>query len=495
MTVVKSIPLALCAALGTLLSQTVLAALPPCGTLPANQPCYFTNVADFAGGIFDHVSFDPADERTATSIVDKFANIASFSITGGSGAIRHTTEHSLDFDGEGSEGGAVSGEFRIDMGYFGATEVAVTFHTPVDAVGGFFGGATSPFSITVTLENGASIVATSDAAGLPPVPNGEPQGECRAINGFLGVDSDGGAKIVRVVFFVSSDAASLDSLYFGTAQGGSRGPGVFRFPETLVNVNCTALGYPTPPVLPQNAPVVVDSDGDGMTDEWERQFGLNPHDAGDAAIDSDGDGITNLTEFNNQTDPTYFDSNTPDTLGGNAEVQGALRLTPQSTPPAGCTGNTEGAMYYDSPLRALLICDGAGWVAYAGPVGPQGPRGPAGEPGRPGEKGDMGPAGPQGAKGEKGESGKDAPFANISCSTNQIIRYNGTAWECATDVLKVLALSCKEGDTIVFASGAWRCARLPGHAPDGGRSKHEAKEPRDTKTRHDHDQRVRKDDD
>ena len=41
----------------------------------------------------------------------------------------------------------------------------------------------------------------------------------------------------------------------------------------------------------------IDSDGDGMPDEWELRFGLNPLDPADASLDSDGDGMSNLDEF------------------------------------------------------------------------------------------------------------------------------------------------------------------------------------------------------
>lgn len=43
----------------------------------------------------------------------------------------------------------------------------------------------------------------------------------------------------------------------------------------------------------------LDSDGDGMPDEWERQHGLNPNDPSDGARDRDGDGYTNLEEYLN----------------------------------------------------------------------------------------------------------------------------------------------------------------------------------------------------
>ena len=56
--------------------------------------------------------------------------------------------------------------------------------------------------------------------------------------------------------------------------------------------------------LDEAKPVVLDADGDGMPDDWERKFGLNPGDASDASGDSDKDGFTNLEEFQAKTDPT-----------------------------------------------------------------------------------------------------------------------------------------------------------------------------------------------
>lgn len=49
--------------------------------------------------------------------------------------------------------------------------------------------------------------------------------------------------------------------------------------------------------------VVLDADGDGLPDEWEKKFGLNPSDAADAQADSDNDGFTNAEEFAAKTDP------------------------------------------------------------------------------------------------------------------------------------------------------------------------------------------------
>ena len=41
-----------------------------------------------------------------------------------------------------------------------------------------------------------------------------------------------------------------------------------------------------------------------------------------------------------------------------------------------------------------------------------------------------------------------------NCAANQIIRWNGSAWVCATDPLA--GLSCEEGQTITYRNGAWQ---------------------------------------
>jgi hypothetical protein len=52
---------------------------------------------------------------------------------------------------------------------------------------------------------------------------------------------------------------------------------------------------------------IADSDGDGMPDDWETQYGLNPA-LNDAGLDTDGDGLTNLQEYQYGTDPTKQDT-------------------------------------------------------------------------------------------------------------------------------------------------------------------------------------------
>lgn len=53
--------------------------------------------------------------------------------------------------------------------------------------------------------------------------------------------------------------------------------------------------------------IEADADHDGLPNEWEVKYGLNPNDPSDAAKDTDGDGFTNLEEFLAKTDPTNKD--------------------------------------------------------------------------------------------------------------------------------------------------------------------------------------------
>lgn len=53
-----------------------------------------------------------------------------------------------------------------------------------------------------------------------------------------------------------------------------------------------------------------DFDGDGIPNEWEEEYGLDPWDPSDADSDDDDDGLDNLEEYEKETDP-----NNPDTDG------------------------------------------------------------------------------------------------------------------------------------------------------------------------------------
>jgi pectate lyase len=60
-------------------------------------------------------------------------------------------------------------------------------------------------------------------------------------------------------------------------------------------------GYPNLTYNPAQVP--VDSDGDGMPDQWEIKHKLDPKSSKDGIMDADGDGYTNVEEYLNDTNP------------------------------------------------------------------------------------------------------------------------------------------------------------------------------------------------
>ena len=67
----------------------------------------------------------------------------------------------------------------------------------------------------------------------------------------------------------------------------------------------------------------ADADNDGLPNDWETKYGLNPNDGSDADKDPDNDGFTNAEEFAAKTDPKDKDSH-PDYLDY-LTVQGGLK--------------------------------------------------------------------------------------------------------------------------------------------------------------------------
>ena len=70
--------------------------------------------------------------------------------------------------------------------------------------------------------------------------------------------------------------------------------------------------------------LVIDTDKDGIPDDWETQYGFKPNDAADAKSDPDSDGFDNLAEYTAGTDPKDM---TPPTLVGAAASASGTTLT------------------------------------------------------------------------------------------------------------------------------------------------------------------------
>ncbi len=71
-----------------------------------------------------------------------------------------------------------------------------------------------------------------------------------------------------------------------------------RVSEGIITDPSQVGGYPNYQGKPYQ-----DSDNDGLPDDWEKKYGLNPNDASDATGDLNGDGYTNIEDFINGLNP------------------------------------------------------------------------------------------------------------------------------------------------------------------------------------------------
>jgi hypothetical protein len=98
--------------------------------------------------------------------------------------------------------------------------------------------------------------------------------------------------------------------------------------------NMTA-GYCVPTVeknVSKPTSATTDSDGDGMPDVWENEFGFDPNDPSDAQKDFDSDQLKNVKEYDYGTDPLYWDSDNDGVSDGEEVLQGYDPLDSDSKP-------------------------------------------------------------------------------------------------------------------------------------------------------------------
>ena len=94
---------------------------------------------------------------------------------------------------------------------------------------------------------------------------------------------------------------------------------------------------------PMHGPICVDWDADGMPDDWEMRYGLNPW-VNDANFDYDGDGLTNLEEYERGTDPFNPDTDGDGILDGDEDG----RMEPEAEADPGARQLSAAALKYST---------------------------------------------------------------------------------------------------------------------------------------------------
>ena len=116
--------------------------------------------------------------------------------------------------------------------------------------------------------------------------------------------------------------------------------------------------------------VSADNDGDGMSNAWERTYGLDPWDSSDAGLDPDEDYLTNLEEAQIGTSPTNSDSNGDSLSDGWQELYGqdpmqSRELVFLSLDRLGSVGGFSNATAVAAYGDAVYLADGIdGWKVF-----------------------------------------------------------------------------------------------------------------------------------
>ncbi|MCK6507798.1 PKD domain-containing protein [Myxococcota bacterium] len=209
-------------------------------------------------------------------------------------------------------------------------------------------------TVTVTDDDGGadSLSYTQVVTNVAPTLTGDPATEAwqGALYTFTPGVSDPGSSDTFTFDGDVPDGASLDA----TTGRVSWTPSADQLGDHLLRITVTDDDGATDAMNWTVTVSFLDDDGDGLPDDWEDGFGLDPGDPADALGDEDGDGRTALDEYEGGTDPTEYDGPGAPTLLSPADGE---RLG--AVPPVLQVGNATAPLGQDLTYGFEVYADAA----------------------------------------------------------------------------------------------------------------------------------------
>jgi hypothetical protein len=234
------------------------------------------------------------DSDTETQLVEMRTNFGPILEAGGVDLVltghSHNYERSVLLDGNYGTTGTITAAMKKNAGNGSTTGFTTN-------AGGVIRNAANSFTATATV---AGTVIAPNGAYMKPLTG--PRDHFGAVYNTAGMSgqADGGP--------INHSAMYISYSQVGTVNLDING-------NTLVATFIQSDGS-----APDNYTIIkagaADSDGDGLTDEFELANGLNRISASDSTGDSDGDGISNLVEFAFGTNPGTSDTGKLEVTGG-----------------------------------------------------------------------------------------------------------------------------------------------------------------------------------
>ncbi|MFO1440414.1 MAG: Ig-like domain-containing protein [Verrucomicrobiaceae bacterium] len=269
--------------------------------------------------LFHHPPYSKGshDSDTETQMVEMRTNLCPILEAGGVDLVlvghSHNYERSIFLDGHYGVSSTLNASMKKNAGN-----------------GSISGFTTSGSGVIRTLASGATAAATTagtfiagNGAYMKPLTGPRDHfGAVYAVAGSAG-EASGGSINHAAMYLCYNSGGTLNLDVNGTTLS-----------ATYIEKGATTGTYTTPDnftIIKQGA---ADSDGDGLTDEFEIANGLNRNSATDSSNDSDGDGISNLVEFAFGTNPGSSDP-------GKLEVSGGV-ITKRGQPDVSITSTTNG---------------------------------------------------------------------------------------------------------------------------------------------------------